>query len=294
MKMIKKLIPLLIMVMLLESCGAGGISIDFGGGEEASEAPAAAPIEAGVDAPSNGASLPMAAVNIAYHASSTEGIAAVELSINGEVVSSIASPGSDQQVIALQYSWQPAVSGSHTIRVRAQNNSGAWSDYAATTVNIQAPPAAQVEEDEDEGENEEQQEDEEDEDEDEEPEETDEITLYDIEHNEDKFFYGGNACGSQEVTITTKVTNPDDIFQVVIFTRFADRESNAYTKWDSGHAMSKKDDDFYSITLTSYKLANYNAYEFAVMRYQIVVQDNDGDRSVRTEVMEDILLEVCP
>jgi len=299
MKRIRILISLLIVLVLLVSCGDGGITIDLGG-EEASEEPAAAPIEAGIDSPTNGVTLPMAAVNIAYHASSTDGVAAVELTINGEVVSSIATPGSDQQVIALQYSWQPAVSGSHTIRVRAQSATGGWSDYAAATVNIQAPPAAQVEEEEDkedeDEEGDEDKEDEEDKDEDEddeEPEETDEITLYDIEHDEDKFYYGSNSCGSHEVTISTRVTNPEDIYQVVLFVRFADRESSDISKWDGGRAMSKKDDDLYSVTLTSTKIPNYNVYEFAVMRYQIVVEDKNGDRSVRTEVMDDILLEVC-
>lgn len=282
---------MVLLALLLASCGSGGITIDLGG-DSSSDKPEVAPVEVGVDAPANGTTLPMAPVNIAYHASCTDGVSAVELTINGEVVNSFATPGSDQQVVALQYNWQPAVSGSHTIRVRAQSTSGAWSDYAAATVTIQAPaaPPPVVEQDEDKPK------DEEEEDEDEpKPTKTPEgITLFDIEHSKDKFFYGSNSCGSHEITISTRVTNPDDIYQVVLFTRFADRESSAYTKWDSGHAMSKKDDDLYSITLTSTKIANYNAYEFAVMRYQIVVEDEDGDRSVRTEVMEDILLEVCP
>ena len=279
-----------LLALLLASCGSGGITIDLGG-DSSSDKPEVAPVEAGVDAPANGTTLPMAPVNIAYHASSTDGISAVELTINGEVVNSFATPGSDQQVVALQYNWQPSVSGSHTIRVRAQSTSGAWSDYAAATVTIQAPAAPVVVEQKEEKPKDEEKEKEE------EPEPTktpEGITLFDIKHSKDKFFYGSNSCGTHEITISTRVTNPDDVFQVVLFTRFADRESSAYTKWDSGHAMSKKDDDLYSITLTSTKIANYNAYEFAVMRYQIVVEDEDGDRSVRTEVMEDILLEVCP
>jgi hypothetical protein len=278
-----------LLALLLASCGSGGITIDLGG-DSSSDKPEVAPVEVGVDAPANGTTLPMAPVNIAYHASCTDGISAVELSINGEVVNSFATPGSDQQVVALQYNWQPAVSGSHTIRVRAQSTSGAWSDYAAATVTIQAPAApVVVEQEENKPKNEEKEE--------EEPKPTktpEGITLFEIKHDRDKFFYGGNSCGSREVTITARVTNPEDVYQLVLFTRFADRESSSYTKWDSGHAMSKKDKDLYSITLTSNKIANYNAYEFAVMRYQIVVEDKDGDRSVRTEVMEDILLEVCP
>ncbi len=278
---------IVLLALLLVSCG--GVTIDFGGGSASAQS-AATPVEVGIDSPANGASMPMGPVNIAYHASSTDGIAAVELSVDGQVVSSIASPGSNQQVVALQYTWQPTASGSHTIRVRAQSTKEAWSDYASTVVTIEGKPEPQQPQ------------------QPETPPETkpeltktpeatatpEGITLSNIEHDKNKFFYGSNACGSHEITISVDVTNPEDIFQVVLFTRFVDRESSALTKWDSGHAMSKKDKDTYSVTLTSKKITNYNAYEFAVMRYQIVVEDKDGDRSVRSDVKDDILLEVCP
>jgi hypothetical protein len=275
---------IVLLALLLASCG--GVTIDFGGGS-ASAQPAAAPVEVGVDSPANGTTLPMGSVNIAYHASSTDGVAAVELSIDGQVVSSIASPGSNQQVVALQYTWQPTASGSHTIRVRAQNTKEAWSDYAAVMVTIEGSQAPQQPETPPETKPE--------------PTKTPEatetpegITLFDIKHDKNKFYYASNSCGSHEITISTRVTDPEDIFQVVVFTRFVDRESSAITKWDSGHALSKKDKDTYSITLNSKKITNYNAYEFAVMRYQLVVEDKNGDRSVRSDVKDDILLEVCP
>lgn len=288
MKRIKVLIYIVIVLTLVSACEFAGISIDFGGGGSDTSSQTTT-LEAGIDSPANGASLPMAPVEIAYHASSSDGVAAVELSINGEVVSSIATPGSEQKVAALEYTWQPVVSGSHTIRVRTQNNTGAWSDYSAATVSIEGGHAAvEIVE----GESEKPKEPEAIKT----PEATatpDGITLFDMEHDKDKFYYGNNGCGSHEVTISARVTNPDDVYQLVLFTRFADKESAGYTKWDSGHAMSKKGDDLYSITLTSTKITNYNAYEFAVMRYQIVVQDKDGNRDVRTEVLEDIHLEVC-
>jgi hypothetical protein len=247
----------------------------------------------GIDSPANGTTFPMGSVNIAYHASSSDGVAAIELSIDGSVVSSMASPGSNQQVMALQYTWQPTTSGSHTIRVRAQNTKNAWSDYAAATVTIESAQAAEPTKEPTK-----------------EPTQAPQatleptnapeatataegITLVDIKHDKDKFYYGNNSCGSHEITISTRVTDPEDVYQVVIFTRFADLESSAYTKWDSGHAMSKKSKDTYSITMTSTKIKNYNAYEFAIMRYQIVVEDKDGNRDVRSDVLQDIRLEVC-
>jgi hypothetical protein len=290
MKRIRILAYILIILSVSLACEFAGVTIDFGGSESSSE-PAAAPIEAGIDSPANGASLPMGAVDISYHASSTDGVSAVELSINGEVVSSIATPGSDQKVVALKYTWQPTLSGSHTIRVRAQNTAGAWSDYSAATVSIlaaQNPQAAEPATAEPAAE---------------EPKPTktpeptstpEGVNFFDIKHDKSKVYYGGNSCGSHEITISTRVTNPDDVYVVVLFIRFADKESAAYTKWDSGRAMSKKDDDLYSVTLTAEKIPNYNAYEFAVLRYQMVAQDKDGNSIARTEVMEDLNLEVCP
>jgi hypothetical protein len=289
MRKIKILFILAMAMLLLMSCEFAGFTIDFGNG--GSSQPAVAPVEAGVDSPANGSALQMGPVDISYHASSTDGISAVELSVDGSVVSSIATPGSDQKVVALKYTWQPMTAGSHSISVRAQSTTGAWSDYVTSSVNIaaaeQAPanepaPAQEAPA---------------------EPTSTpkpeptntpDVLTIFDVQHDKTKFYYGSNACGSHELTISARVTQPEDVYALILFIRFADKESSAYTKWDSGRAMSKKSDDLYSVTLTSTKVTNYNAYEFAVMRYQIVAQDKAGNSIARTEVMEDLNIEVCP
>ncbi|BBB47089.1 hypothetical protein Pelsub_P0316 [Pelolinea submarina] len=275
---------------MLISCDFGGFTVDFGNGDSSSQA-AAVPVEAGIDSPANGSTLAMGSVDISYHASSTEGVSAVELSIDGNVVSSIATPGSDQKVVALKYTWQPTQSGSHTIGVRAQNTAGTWSDYVTTMVSIAAAEEPQAAEPQAAVENT--------------PEPTitpkveatatpDVLTIFDIKHDKTKFYYGSNKCGSHELTISARVTQPEDVYALILFIRFADKESAAFTKWDSGRAMSKKSGDLYSVTLTSTKVTNYNAYEFAVMRYQIVAQDKAGNSIARTEVMEDLNIEVCP
>lgn len=290
MKRIKILAYLAVMLSLLMSCEFAGVTVDLGGDESSNQAEAA-PLEAGIDSPADGSTLPMDKVDISYHASGTEGVSAVELSIDGEVVSSIDISGSDQKAVALKYTWQPTKPGSHTMRVRAQNTSGLWSDYATVSVSIETDEEAQAVQQDEEAVVEES------------PQPTDTpeptatpdgVTFFDIKHDKTKFYYGSNACGSHELTISTRVTNPDDVYALILFIRFADKESSAYTKWDSGRAMSKKDDDLYSVTLTSTKITNYNAYEYAVMRYQIVAQDKDGNSIARTDVMEDLNLEVCP
>lgn len=287
MRKIKVLFILAMAMLLLISCEFAGVTIDFGNGS--SSQPAAAPVEAGVDSPANGSALQMGSVDIAYHASSTDGISAVELSIDGKVVSSVATPGSDQKVVALKYTWQPMTSGSHSISVRAQSATGAWSDYETSSVNIagsaQADEPAPAQESPAEPTSTPK------------PEPTntpDVLTIFDVQHDKTKFYYGSNACGSHELTISARVTQPEDVYALILFIRFADKESSAFTKWDSGRAMSKKSDDLYSVTLTSTKVTNYNAYEFALMRYQIVAQDKAGNSIARTEVMEDLHIEVCP
>lgn len=284
MKRVRTGVTILILLLVIIACDIGNVSIDLGGGGESSQ-PQERAVEAGIDSPSNGATLPMDPIEISYHATSTEGVATIELSVNGEVVSSIDSPDSDQNVIALKYTWQPSVSGSHTIRVRAQNSAGAWSDFSAATVNIengqQDPPS-----------------------ESETPEEPDtpsptatpeEMTIFNIEHDLDKFYYGDGTCGSREITISADITHPDDAYAAILFIRFYDNnDGGGLTDWDSGRAMGRKSDDHFSATMSSDGIPNYNSFRFAVMHYQIVIQDKAGSSLARTEVIKKLLLERCP
>jgi len=288
MKRTKFVVTGIILLLVIIACDIGPLSIDLGG-DGGSSQPKAASIEAGVDSPGNGASLPMGPVEIAYHATSTEGVSLIELSVNGEVVSSIASSDSSQNVVALKYVWQPSVSGSHTIRVRAQNSGGAWSDFSTTTINIEG--GQQVQQPQDSAT------------EPEDPKATDtpsptatpeEMTIHNIEHNLDKFYYGNGACGSREITISADVTHPDDAYAAILFIRFWDIEGAGTTKWDSGRAMVRKSDGHYSVTLFSEAIPNYNAYEFNVVNYQIVVQNKAGSNLARSEVIKKLELERCP
>ena len=288
MKRIKLAVIVLILLLVAIACDIGNLSIDLGGGGDSGQQQGQA-VEAGIDSPTNGATLPMGPVEIAYHATSTEGVSAIELSVNGEVVSSFTNPDSDQNVIAMKYTWESSVSGSHTIRVRAQNSVGVWSDFSAATVNIedgqqdsqqQDPPS-----------------------EPETPKETDassptatpeKMTIYNIEHNLDKFYYGGGTCGSREITISADITHPDDAFAAILFIRFYDNVGGGLTNWDTGRAMGRKSDEHFSATMFSEDIPNYNDYEFGVMHYQIVVQDKAGSSLARTEVIKKLLLERCP
>ena len=290
MKRIKIVVTVIVLLIVIIACDIGPMSIDFGlGGDGDSAQSEGGAVEAGIDSPTSGVTLPMDPIEIAYHGTSAEGVSVIELSINGEVVNSFTSPDSDQMVIALKYTWEPSVSGSHTIRVRAQNSVGAWSDFSAATVNI-----------EDEGQTQQQ-------DPPSEPETQtatdtpsptatpEELTIFNIEHSLDKFYYGDGTCGSREVTISADITHPDDAYAAILFIRFYDNnDGGGLTKWDSGRSMGRKSDDHFSATLISNNIPNYNAFRFAVMYYQIVVTDKNDNRLAKTEVIKKLLLERCP
>ncbi len=291
------------LILTVVACDFAGLTFDLGGGdgddsikEPPTSQPQSLPVEAGLDAPSNGAVLQMGPVDVAYHATSTEGVSLVELSIDGTVVSSIASPDANQKVVALRYMWNPTTPGNHTLEVRAQNKNNVWSNFAVSTVIIegaqqpaqptqQPQPTQQIQQATNTPEPTKA------------PEPTatpDKVAIYDVQHDKDKFYYGGGSCGSREITISAKVAKPEEVFSVVMFTRFYDNEGAGTTKWDAGHAMSKKSDGTYSITLASNKITNYNAYEFAVMNYQLVATDKQRNNLARTEVFKDITLNYCP
>jgi len=290
MKRIKIIVTVIVLLIVIIACDIGPISIDLGfGGDGDSAQPQDQAVEAGIDSPSNGATLPMDSIEITYHAISTEGVSAIELSVNGEVVSSFTSPDPDQNVIALEHTWQPSVSGSHTIRVRAQNSKGDWSDFSVATVNIEDDGQTQQQEPPTESETQKEADS---------PSPTstpEEMTIFNIEQSLDKFYYGGGTCGSREVTISADITHPDDAFAAILFIRFYDNnDGGGLTNWDTGRAMGRKSDEHFSATLISKDIPNYNAFRFAVMYYQIVIQDKAGNSLARTEVIKKLLLERCP
>ena len=120
------------------------------------------------------------------------------------------------------------------------------------------------------------------------------MTIFNIEHKLDKFYYGGSSCGARENTISAEVTHADDAYAAILFIRFYDKEAGGITKWDSGRAMGQKSDGHFSATLISNQIPNYNAYDFALMEYQIVVQDKKGNYLARSDVIKKVTLERCP
>lgn len=245
-----------------------------------------------MDAPAQGSQAALGPMDIHYTATAPEGVAVVELNIDGYVVNSYTSPDPTQNTVALAYTWTPQMTGSHIIRVRVQDSKGTWSDY--TDVMLTVTDAQSSAEDQSSQPAEQQSQPQ--------PTETPVPTatpsapyIYAVTHNVDKFYYKNSTCGPTKITISLKVSDPNKVWSVVIFSRFMDKEGEGQSKWDTGHAMAPQGNDGeYSITLDSSKLTNFDTYDYAVFRYQFVATDKNRNEVTRTDVYEDIEYSICP
>ncbi|HWS23108.1 MAG TPA: hypothetical protein VN226_01590 [Anaerolineales bacterium] len=103
-------------------------------------------------------------------------------------------------------------------------------------------------------------------------------------------FLGASSCGPNEVTILVKATAPAGIRVVLLFYRFVAEGSSApFENID----MNPIGGDLYQITLNPSILLGGVPFENGRMQYQVVVQQNDGDTSIRTPVLSDIVLQSC-
>ena len=280
-----KIIGAASLMVILSACALFGSTQSSSGDE----------FNVGIDSPSPGETLAKGPIEIIYFGTSSVGISKVELSINNEVVQNIESEGT-QNISVLKYVWTPTQAGNFFIRVRAQNKRGIWSAIEEVKVNIVestlptlAPsltpqptlagqPGATSQ-----------------------PTQADKpvktpapAVIYDVDTDVFSFYYGDDDCGQNEITITARVNEPDDVKGLIIFTRFADQESFEMSAWDDGQAMTRKADETFRITLKANELDNYNKYDFATLFYQIVATDAGNSTIDKTVVFKNAHLEICP
>jgi len=132
------LFTLATLCLLASACAPAGASLPESDlpAPEANAAP-----QAWIDAPLNGATLPLGEIEIISHAASPRGIAQVELSVDGVVVRSDPNPSKSEALSLVRQKWQPRAGGTYLVTVRAQNISGDWSAPASVTLTIlDAPP----------------------------------------------------------------------------------------------------------------------------------------------------------
>jgi hypothetical protein len=270
--------------LFLASCGPG---------QPASVTGAYSGPQAWFDAPlPNSVIVPPNPISLVMHGGDVQGIASFELSANGAVVAEIPSPNTGNSLVTLSYDWHPPEPGRYLMTMRAKNNGGTWSSYAETIVLVAAadtpqavmtigtptptetpfiepspqPPTVTST-----------------------PERAPSISFEQVSSG---IVYAGDAsCGTKEVSITARAIAPAGIKVVILFYRFqADRASTSF----EGLSMNPIGDDLYRVVLNPDSLlGGAIPFDQATLQYQAVIQQNDGDTSVRTPVMADIAVMAC-
>jgi hypothetical protein len=117
--MIKNFLLASMIVILVSACG-----------------PVSSVPQAWFDQPLNGASFPLAPVEITMHATDPGGISQVQLFVNGEAAESITNQNASSKLAIITTVWVPVAPGEYTLQVRAQSSAGTWSEFATTIVFI--------------------------------------------------------------------------------------------------------------------------------------------------------------
>lgn len=232
------------------------------------------------------------------HGASPNGIAAFEISVNGAAASNEAPSDSKATLATLDTNCPTLAPGKNILEVRAQDNAGGWSDSAQTTVFLveeripddappplstetpaaaytaiptltaTLPPSTPTETPT--------------------PQPTGGVTVERVSTN--LVYLGESSCGTNEVTILARATAPNGIKVVVLFYRFA--TGNSSSEFQS-LGMKSIGGDLYEATLNPTSLLGGVPFEQATLQYQVVVQQNDGDTSIRTPVLADIVVQAC-
>ena len=238
------------------------------------------------------------------HGASPNGIAVFELSINGTVAASIPSSDSKATLATLEYNCSLVQPGKNLLELRVQDGAGLWSDSTQTTVFLAQrdftteTPTPLPNEPVDSA-----------------PTPTPTLTAtltptftstathtftptprttggVTVERVSTNLVYlGGSSCGVNEVTILARATAPNGIKVVVLFYRF--QTINSSTEFQSV-SMNSIGGDLYQRTLNPTSLLGGAVpFDEATLQYQIVVQQNNDDTSIRTPVLADVTVKAC-
>jgi hypothetical protein len=248
---------------------------------------------------------------IVAHGSSVNGIAQFELRVNGANPVSIPAPDTNTSLTSIEYNCSLIQPGRNVLQLRAKDSSGSWSDFTETSVILASirdvetplptitstPPRRLTDTPL--------------------PTNTPTNTLMPsltitststhtptktvatgissgvtIERvSTDLVYLGGSSCGTREVTILARASASNGIKVVVLFYRF--RTANSTTQFQNV-AMKSIGNDLYEYTLNPTSLLGGSVpFDEATLQYQIVVQQKNGDVSVRTPVMADIAVQAC-
>jgi hypothetical protein len=137
MKTITIIRTALLLGILLAACSPGGTVKP-----PAATATQAVP-QAAFASPAAGETLPGGKINVVVQATSSGGVARIELLINGNVVANGENQDPAQTYFVLAYEWEPPTGGDYTLEARAQSKAGVWGEMTTITVRVEAGPPAE-------------------------------------------------------------------------------------------------------------------------------------------------------
>ncbi|MBI4731169.1 MAG: hypothetical protein HY781_03400, partial [Chloroflexi bacterium] len=202
------------------------------------------------------------------------------LRVNGAQTTSISSPDTQSSLATLDWDCGLSEPGEYLLQLRVQDNDGNGSGFAETSLIIAGeapvsePPVLDV---------------------------TVTPTLtptpallgsVTIESLSTNLVYLGRSdCGTLDVTITARASAPNGITVVMLYYRFQTTEA---TSEFQGVAMNPIGGGLYQVTLNPNSLLGGSVpFDQATLQYQIIVQQDNGDTSLRTPVLSDIAVEAC-
>lgn len=241
-----------------------------------------------IDAPADGSTLPLAPHEIIVRVIAGGGTnrsqaVGAGLTINGQLVTLNPANFDQSSVATFRYQWKPQQAGSYTITARAQDSTGNQSDLhthvvtivgATSTPTVPTPTASPT------------------------PTTTPTstptpppaggVTIQSV--SEDMIYVGNASCGPVQETIVVHATAPKGIRVVVLFYRFEPGSPSGFQEV----AMNPIGSDLYQATLNPTSLLGGSlGSEQATLQYQVVVQQKDGDTTIRTPVLADVAVEAC-
>ncbi len=214
------------------------------------------------------------------HGASPNGIAVFELLINGQA-SSVPSPDTAASLVTLNRDCAVTEPGTYALQLRAQDNNGNWSGYAETYIVIPGAGEEVVP-----------------------PQLVDPIltltpnpTLTPVPSVSDELsvtevstwvvYVGDSSCGPMETVVTAHAVASKGIAAVVLFYNFNGGGFQSV-------GMNPLGNDLYRGTISMPSMfGNSIPFDSAIIGYQVVVQQSDGDTSLRTPVNPDIEAKAC-
>jgi hypothetical protein len=130
MKRLSSILPVILIFLLLASCGAKATPKTA-----ASPQPDTGP-KVSFASPDPGAAVPLGPVQVMILSEDLRGTTQVEVLVNGVSAAMVPSPNTTSTSVIVEYIWNPSAPGQYVLQAHAQNNAGTWGDFASLELTV--------------------------------------------------------------------------------------------------------------------------------------------------------------